>query len=355
MGELMGQFVCVRLIQANALDLSVFQFDYDLTFAVFFLNADRTIYGRYGSRSHQKETERDISPEGFAEAMRGALDLHKGYPANKATLAGKQGRAVPFATPDDMPRLKGKFGPQLDYQGKLMASCLHCHQIRDAEREALRKEKKPLSDEMLFPWPGPATIGLTLSPKHKGHVVEVAPKSPAAEAGFLAGDDILSVENQPILSTADLQWILEGVKPSGKLEVKLRREDGEHTLSLSLAEGWRRASDITWRTTTWDLRRMALGGLVLEEAPSESRASAKIPDDSLALLVKYVGQYGEHAVGKGAGFKEGDIITAVEGKKERLNEGQLIRYLLQNHEPGQSVSMTIQRAAEEKQKTLLQQ
>ena len=49
--DLMDRFVCVRLVQANAMDLTLFQFDYDLTFAAFFLNADRTIYGRYGSRS----------------------------------------------------------------------------------------------------------------------------------------------------------------------------------------------------------------------------------------------------------------------------------------------------------------
>jgi hypothetical protein len=46
--DLMEQFVCVRMIQANGMDLSWFQFDYDQTFAVFFMNADKTIYGRFG-------------------------------------------------------------------------------------------------------------------------------------------------------------------------------------------------------------------------------------------------------------------------------------------------------------------
>jgi len=43
-----------RVINANALDLSLFQFDYDLSFSTLFFNADRSIYGRYGSWSHQK-------------------------------------------------------------------------------------------------------------------------------------------------------------------------------------------------------------------------------------------------------------------------------------------------------------
>ena len=58
---LMDKFVCVRLVQANAMDLALFQFDYDLTFVVFFMNADKTIYGRYGSRSDRKNATRDIS------------------------------------------------------------------------------------------------------------------------------------------------------------------------------------------------------------------------------------------------------------------------------------------------------
>jgi len=57
----MDKFVCVRLVQANAMDLALFQFDYDLTFVVFFMNADKTIYGRYGSRSDRKNATRDIS------------------------------------------------------------------------------------------------------------------------------------------------------------------------------------------------------------------------------------------------------------------------------------------------------
>ena len=48
--ELLKQFVCVRAVQMWGLDLDKYQFDGFMTWAVFFLNADGTIYGRYGSR-----------------------------------------------------------------------------------------------------------------------------------------------------------------------------------------------------------------------------------------------------------------------------------------------------------------
>lgn len=43
--------MCVRLLQMNGVDLKRFQFDYDQTWCAFFMNADGTIYGRYGTRA----------------------------------------------------------------------------------------------------------------------------------------------------------------------------------------------------------------------------------------------------------------------------------------------------------------
>lgn len=49
LAPLLDQFVCVRVINANALDLTKFQFDFDLSFSTLFFNGDGTVYGRYGS------------------------------------------------------------------------------------------------------------------------------------------------------------------------------------------------------------------------------------------------------------------------------------------------------------------
>ena len=92
----MDRFVCVRLVQANALDLTLFQFDFDLTFSAFFLNADKTVYGRFGSRSEREDATKDISIAGFRKAMLAALELHRNYPADKASLEPKLDRGWPF-------------------------------------------------------------------------------------------------------------------------------------------------------------------------------------------------------------------------------------------------------------------
>jgi len=258
----MDKFVCVRLVQANAMDLSLFQFDFDLTFAVFFMNADKTIYGRFGSRSERKDATKDISMEGFRKALAAALDLHKKYPSNKASLSSKQNQPPRFKVPEEYPSLRGKYKSTLDYEGKVVQSCMHCHQVGEAERTFFRADRKPIPDEVVYPWPMPNVIGLAFDPQEKAKVSGVAQESAAEQAGVKIGDEILTLQWQPILSIADVQWVLHNASQPATLTAEVLRGKKKLKLTLSLANDWRRHSDISWRTSSWDLRRMATGGLV---------------------------------------------------------------------------------------------
>ena len=109
------------------------------------------------------------------------------------------------------------------------------------------------------------------------------------------------LEGQPIISIADVQWVLHNASEPATLNAQVVRGGKKINLALNLEKDWRRHSDIAWRTTTWDLRRMGLGGLVLEDLPDADRRAAGIADAPLALRVKFVGQFGDHALGKQAG------------------------------------------------------
>jgi len=353
----MRKFVGVRLVQANGLDLKLFQFDWDLTFAVFFLNADRTIYGRFGTRSHHEDAERDISLEGFNKAMAGALELHRDYAAVKASLAGKTGPAPRHERPEQYPTLR-QFRPTFDFAAK-GHNCMHCHQLGDAERQVYRTAGKPIPDEALFPYPMPDVIGLKLDPQEKAKVVEVAADSAAAKAGLKRGDELVSLEGQPLLSIADVQWVLHNVRDNGtepaKLKAKARRGGETVDVSLTLEQGWRRRGDISWRATSWELRRMATGGLVLEELPEAARRKLALDADALALRVKYVGQFGPHAVGRDAGFRVGDVIIQFDKLKDRATESQLLAWAVQNLKPKDRPAVTILRGNQRMELRLLQQ
>ena len=348
----MDQFVCVRLVKANRLDLSLMQFDYDLTFAVLFMNADRTLYGRYGTRTEMEDAEKDISMNGLAEALKGALKLHEQYPANKSQLVGKQPRPTPYRTPDMLPALRGKYKEGLDYDGQVVRSCLHCHQIRDAKREEYRTAGKPIPDEILFPYPMPTVMGIKLDPDYAAKVKHVNSDSPAARAGVEAGDLILSINDQPILSTADIQWVLHTADSETTLTLALKRESESPTATINLPEGWRRSSDIEWRVTTWPLRRMATGGLVLDSATETERRNVSATSGQMALRITHVGQYGAHAAGKRAGFKKGDIIVSFDGRKDLMTESALLAYAVQNIRAGQKVKVDVVRAGRTLELTL---
>ena len=328
------------------MDLDQFQFDFDLTFAVFFMNPDGTIYGRYGTRSSHDQTESDISLEGLREAMSGALALHSRYPVNRALLTGKKKNPLPVSRPEDFPSL-ARYKPSLDYQGAVAQSCMHCHQIRDAQRRQVRDAGKPLPDDLLYPYPKPDVLGLVLDVKERAKVAEVAPDSSASADGFKAGDEILVLGGQAMLSVADVQWVIESApKPSEdtpiKIPAQVRRGDEQVELALTLNPGWRKKSDFTWRTTSWDLRRMN-GGMRSIDLTDAERAARGLANDTLALKVMNVGQFGEHQNARRAGIQKDDVIVAYDGLTRRLSEGELLAHVTQVRKRGEKVPVKLLR------------
>jgi len=338
--RLLNKFVCVRVVKGNSLNLELFQFDYDLTFAAFFMNADRTIYGRYGTRSSQEKPESDISMQGLLGALEGALELHADFPANRKSLAGKQGGKPRFPNPERYPTLK-RYTPLLNYGGKVAQSCLHCHMINAAEIELLRSKKAPLPDKILYPWPLPGALGLQLSPAERALVVNAAPASAAHEAGFRHGDRILSLEGQPILSTADIQWVLHNAPAPARLTAVVKRAEKTIRLKLELDADWRKSTDISWRGSTWPLRRMGFGAMRLEDAWDGDRKKRGL--EGMALWVRHVGQYGIHRTAKDAGFRKGDIVIEFDGIRERLTESELLVHIFRKRKAGDLVPVKILR------------
>lgn len=353
--ELLDKFVCVRVVHANGMDLSQFQFDYDQSWAAFFLNADMTIYGRYGTRSHHSESKDDVSLKGFSQALAGALELHAQFPKNKAMLSAKRGPTSDVKVPEQFPSLKGKYGAKLDYEGKVVQSCIHCHQVGEALRLVARSSGKPTADKVLYPYPNPKILGLILDPKEKAKVQQVAAKSSAEQDGLRAGDEITTLAGQPILSIADVQWVLHHAGETGQLTVQVLRDGQTKSLTLTLAKGWRQRDDISWRATSWDLRRMTLGGLLLESLSDEARNDLKIPAGELALRAKHVGQYNEHAVAKRAGFLKDDIVLAIDGDRSAMTESSLMAKFVQTKRPGDKITMTVLRGQQRLELSFAQQ
>jgi len=349
--KLLDQFVCVRIPHANGMDLSIFQFDYDQSWAAFFLEPDMTILGRYGTRSSRTDSTNDVSLEGFAKALERAINLHADVRAVRAKLKPNRGAPSDVKTPEEFPSFGGKYGASLDYSPdkKVVPTCIHCHQVGEAQRRNYRDAGKPIPDRLLFPYPNPRVLGLVMDPKSTARVLRVTPGSSAERDGFRAGDEILGLGTCFVSSIADIQWVLQHADSAGSLSVEVARPTNDPAfadlpdLKLTLPYGWRSADDISWRASSWDLRRMTTGGMLLEALPADERAKLAIQDGAMALVAKHVGQYGEHAAAKNAGFQQGDVIVAVDGRTDVMTETAWMTWLVNAKKPGEKVAVTVLR------------
>jgi hypothetical protein len=332
LADQMDEFICVRLIRTENLDLSVFQFDPDLTFAVFFLNADSTIYGRYGSRSDLREAEREMSLEGLRKALTAALGLHREYPGNAQALRAKTGPEPKFKVLTEYPWIRQR--------RRKTGDCLHCHHLQNAEQTLYRTRRLPIPEHVLFPWPMPDILGMHMDPQEKAKIHSVAEGSAAAEAGFKAGDEIRTLQGQPILSTADVQWVLHNAGRTETLRVEVWRGGKARKLTLQLSKDWRSRSDISWRATTGMLRLLGLGKMRLDDLSPTERRRVGLDESKLALRTRLVRQ-GSPAFA--AGFRTGDILVAIDGMTHHMFETAVLAHNLRNKTPGEQVPVTVLR------------
>jgi S1-C subfamily serine protease len=178
-------------------------------------------------------------------------------------------------------------------------------------------------------------------------VQSISSDSPAEASGLQAGDKILLLGGQPPLSIADVQWVLHQTdEKGGSIPMVVQRDGSELNLSLDLEPGWRQAGDISWRVTMWSLRRMVLGGMVLETEPSTSD-DHDAAEEAVAIRVKRMGQNGPHGAAKRAGFQEGDLLVSYDGHDEFGSEAEVINYAINHHVIGVMVSAFVRRGEEE--------
>lgn len=319
----------------NGLDLRLFQFDYDQTLAAFFLNADGTIYGRYGTRAgNGPKSATHVSVASFRKAMERALALHRAYPGNRARFAGKRGPAPEYATAHALPGFE-KRPARVDRDDS--RGCIHCHNIREAPLRLKWKTGK-LKPEDLYVYPLPENTGMKMEVDDGLRIAAVTPGSPAAQAGLRVGDELLSLQGQPLVSQADIQWVLHHAPAAAKLEVDYRRDGKSLRTVLELSGDWKR-TDLTWRPSSGPGLRWGVWSAALLE---DDREAAKIPPGKMALRVTNL--YGARAAPvANAGVQVGDIIVAADGRSDFANEGELLAYLRLKYGPGERFKLTVLR------------
>jgi len=331
------RFISVRQVEMKNVDLSQFQFDYDLNWAAMFLNADGTVYARYGTQSAEGSDAYN-SIDGLLATMQRVLDLHSRYPANQQELVDKRGKPRSVSDALQHPGLRN---PAKYAQETTRSNCIHCHNIHDAEHlHALQQGK--WNPAMLWKYPLPDQLGIQVDRTSGVRISKVVPGSAAAKSGLLPGEDILRVNGQRITSIADIQWVLHHL-PDESASVTLEgTQSGQH--SLRLAPGWRQ-SDFSWRGSMWNAPpRLQVW---LPELTSEQSAKLGLAPGDGALEVRWInteGPGGRQA--KADGLQEKDIVVALDGQPLRMDSRQFNAHLKLNYRVGDKLPLTIIRGGQ---------
>jgi len=269
-----------------------------------------------------------MSITGLKNAMRAVLDRHRGTD-RVAAPAGK-----PLFV-QDIP------GFAASKQAK--EACYHCHYANNARLDQLRLEGR-FSKELLFQYPYPENIGLTLDPDRNNTVRSVVPASPAARAGIQAGDVITRAGDVRVLTEADLQFALEPVSDPGKVTLTLSRAGKSLApVALDLPRGWRK-SDISWRASQGDIPPTV--GMWAEPLSGDQKRSRGIAADRLALRVSFMFP-GAHWAKTRGDLKLNDVVIGINGEElSAMTTRQFHSYFRLRFNVGDRVTLNVLRGAQ---------
>jgi hypothetical protein len=308
------QFVRVRLTRIQGADLRLFDFDYDLTWYCFFLNADETIYGRYGGRDAADAHSR-ISMKGLRYTLDRALEAHKDPPQPAP-------RPVRPVRVEDLPASRN-----------FRNGCVHCHNVNEFVR-ADRQARGEWSRDDLWVYPLPENIGLTLDVDAGDRVKSVLPNSPAAKAGLKPGDRLTALAGRRIASFADASYALHKSPTKGPIPVAWHRGGQPLTAELTLAEGWKK-TNITWRPSLLDiLPSLPFSG---EELTAAEKKPLGLAPERAALRQDAT----VHASLRAVGVKPGDVLVGYDGQPVNGTLDDLLGHVRRNYLVGDRLTLNL--------------
>ncbi|MGE3820765.1 MAG: Trx7/PDZ domain-containing (seleno)protein, partial [Isosphaeraceae bacterium] len=312
------------------------QFDYDLTWMAFFMDAEDHFYARYGGRNDE-HAESHLSQASLVRAMRAALELHR---EGKVQSSRYEPTGQPPRTPEEIPPMKAMIA-------RRKSSCIHCHDVKVATLRDLQ-DRGRFDRSMIFAYPTPRAIGIEVDGEAQDVVRQVLPNSPAARAGLKPGDEIESADGARVLTVGDFARVLELTPSEAVLPLVVHRGGEPVKVDLRLSGDWKRSGDPSWRESTHVAGPNAgFWGMALND---QQKREAGIPVDRMALKVTFL--FPNHPTPRKAGLEVGDRIIEVDGRREPMNIRQFHTLCQMERRYGDRVPIVVLREGRETRLTL---
>jgi hypothetical protein len=286
------------------------------------MNADETVYGRYGGRDADSPDSR-LSLRGLHYAMVRALEAHRHRPGPP-----RREQAGPASTVDQYPAARRRPA----------GSCIHCHQVYDFRRQALQAEGRWRRDDV-WVCPPPENVGMTLEIDQGDRIRSVVPNSAAHRAGLAAGDRLVSLNAIAVASFADAQYALQRAPAQGTIPVTWERRGQSWQGRLSLAMGWRE-TDVSWR---WSLRGLEPSPWVQGEdlSPAQKRRLGLAENQLAFSQGPFVS-----TPARQAGIQSGDVIIGIDGQYPKMSARQFLAFVRLHYQVGDRVTYHLLRAGQ---------
>jgi serine protease Do len=302
-------------LKITGVDLHLFEFDFDLTWAAFLMNHEGKIYGRFGGRDAKGADTRNTLA-GLRFAMEAALAEHRKVPNAKVERPGRKPLFIENAP-----------------TAKIYRGCIHCHQVKEILRQDEINAGAWLR-ESIYTYPLPENVGITLDLSRGNLVREVKAGSPADRAGLKPGDTLRKLNQTPVHSFADAQHGLHQAPLAGKVPLAWQRDGKDFDATLTVASGWRR-TNITWRPSLLDmLPSISVYG---EDLTAKEKKALGLDEKRLAFRQDET----VHRTAKAMGVQANDIILGVDGKNLEMSMDQFLGYVRQNYLIGEAVTINL--------------
>ena len=308
----------LRVGNMRGVDLSIFEFDYDLQWFALMLTADGDVLGRFGGRDADT-------------------------PAKYQTLAGLRRSLEAALERYREPRTPSKRQPIYaeDYSGAQKRpdnACIHCHHVYEFRRDALQQKKKWSLDEV-WGYPQPENIGFTLDIQRGNCVAKVQPKSIADKLGIKTDDQLRFIGATPIASVADVQYALHQAPKQGDLAIRWLRDGKAMSGTMALADDWRK-TDVSWR---WSLKSLSPSPSIIgDDLTLEERKPHGLDARQLAYRqMNFLTPAARHA-----GLQANDVIVGIDDKPLTMTARQFETHIRLTYRVGQEITLNVLRGKE---------
>jgi membrane-associated protease RseP (regulator of RpoE activity) len=304
----------VRLPRIDELDLNVFEFDYDLTFMIFFLDAGDRVYARYGGRVATNPDSRQ-SLAGLRYTMQSVLEMHR---QEQKWLAPS-----PSAAPQSARERTGLAG----------GGCIHCHQVKEVLNRRSIAAGIP-TRTLAWRYPPPENLGFDVELDRGNVVAKVEPQSPAAEVGLRPGDRLRQLGAVPVHSFGDILFALDKAPDSGDLDAAWSRSAQSMAGKLRLPERWRK-TDYGWRRSIRPL--VPYLPVFGEDLDVAERKALGLTETQLAFRQRAA----IRPAAEKAGIRPGDIIVGFDDQMWDMRVRHLREYFQRQYLIGDRITLTV--------------